>query len=47
MLPRIRFEVSKLVNQFCHVSVLYAEHLPTELSTGMLGNKAYRNRTLG
>ena len=44
MVPKISLEVSRLVNEFCHVSVLYASCLPQELSSGMLGNKAYASR---
>ncbi len=44
MVPRIRLEVSSLVNEFCHVSVLYSDCLPLELSSGMLGNKVYVSR---
>lgn len=32
------------MNEFFHVSVLYAEYLPSELSSGMLGNKSYLDR---
>ena len=42
--PRIGLEVSSLVNEFCHVSVLYSDCLPLELSSGMLGNKIYASR---
>jgi len=44
LVPRIRLEVSSLVNEFCHVSVLYSDCLPLELSSGMLGNKIYASR---
>src|SRR2546427_6136994 len=44
LFPRIRLEVSSLVNEFCHVSVLYSDCLPLELSSGMLGNKIYASR---
>src|SRR5256712_12317123 len=44
LVPRIRLEVSSLVNEFCHVSVLYSDCLPLELSSGMLGNKVYASR---
>src|SRR5712691_9808747 len=44
LVPRIRLEVSSLVNEFCHVSVLYSDCLPLELSSGMLGNKVYVSR---
>src|SRR5712692_3812558 len=39
--PRIRLELSSLVNEFCHISVLYSDCLPLELSSGMFGNKAF------
>lgn len=41
--PTIRFETNKLVNEFCHISVLYADRLPSELALGMLGNKQYQD----
>src|SRR3989449_10791245 len=44
LVPRIRLEASSLVNEFCHVSVLYSDCLPLELSSGMLGNKVYVSR---
>jgi len=44
LVPRIRLEVSSLVNEFCHVSVLYSDCLPLELSSGMLGNRIYASR---
>jgi hypothetical protein len=44
LVPKISLEVSTLVNEFCHVSVLYADCLPQELSSGMLGNKVYALR---
>ena len=40
--PQVEFGVSRVVNEFCHISVLYGELMPIELATGMLGNKAYR-----
>ncbi len=42
--PQIEFGVSRVVNEFCHISVLYSELMPIELATGMLGNKAYQAR---
>ncbi len=42
--PRIRFETSRVVNEFCHISVLYADRLPSELALGMLGNKQYQDQ---
>src|SRR5713101_1784729 len=44
LVPRIRLEATSLVNKFCHVSVLYSDCLPLELSSGMLGNKVYRRQ---
>jgi hypothetical protein len=44
LVPRISLEVSSLVNEFCHVSVLYSDYLPAELSSGMLGNKFYASK---
>jgi hypothetical protein len=44
LVPKISLEVNKLVNEFCHVSVLYADCLPIELSSGMLGNKVYASQ---
>jgi hypothetical protein len=42
--PQVEFRVSRIVNEFCHLSVLYSELMPVELATGMLGNKAYQAR---
>ncbi len=42
--PQIEFGVSRIVNEFCHISVLYSELMPVELTTGMLQNKAYQAR---
>src|SRR5207245_9725028 len=42
--PRIEFGVSRVVNEFCHISVMYSELMPVELATGMLANKAYQAR---
>jgi hypothetical protein len=42
--PQVEFGVSRAVNEFCHISVLYSELMPVELATGMLGNKAYKAR---
>ena len=42
--PRVEFGVSRVVNEFCHISVLYSELMPLELATGMLENKAYQGR---
>ncbi len=44
MVPKVEFEVSRVVNEFCHISVLYSELMPVELATGILGNKAYQAR---
>ena len=42
--PRISFGINRLVNEFCHLSVLYSDCLPPELADGMLGNKSYRQQ---
>jgi hypothetical protein len=44
LVPRIKLGVNSLVSEFCHISVLYADCLPNELSSGMLGNKVYTSR---
>jgi len=44
MPPKVEFEVSRLVNEFCHLSVLYADLMPQQLATGILRNKAYQER---
>jgi len=44
LIPNIEFAVSKAVNEFCHISVLYRELMPAELATGMLDNKTYESR---
>lgn len=44
MRPKIKFEVNKSLNKFCHISVLYTSLPPSELSEGMLGNKAYQEK---
>ena len=43
-IPGISFGVKKLVNEFCHLSVLYSDCLPSELADGMLGNKNYQQQ---
>lgn len=43
-MPRVTFRVSRLLNQFCHISVLYPEFLHSELSNGMLANIEYRGK---
>ena len=42
--PQVEFRVSRVVNEFCHISVMYSELMPVELATGMLANKAYQAR---
>src|SRR5437867_6675906 len=42
--PRISFGINRLVNEFCHLSVLYSDCLPSELDDGLLGNKSYRQQ---
>lgn len=41
-IPIIEFHVNEAMNRFCHVSVLYSELFPIELSNGMLGNRAHQ-----
>ncbi len=42
--PRVSFGIKRLVNEFCHLSVLYSDCLPSELADGMLGNKTYQQQ---
>ena len=42
--PRVKFEVSKIVNEFCHLSVLNSDLMPLELAEGILRNKAYQEK---
>jgi hypothetical protein len=42
-IPKVRFDVSRAVNEFCHLSVLFAEMMPLELANGVLGNKKYQD----
>ncbi len=42
--PRVRFGIKRLVSEFCHLSVLYSDCLPSELADGMLGNKNYQQQ---
>jgi len=44
MVPKIEFDVSKTVNEFCHLSVLYSDLMPAELVSEILGNRSYRER---
>ncbi len=44
LIPKVEFGVSRVVNEFCHISVLYSELMPVELATGILKNKAYQAR---
>ncbi len=44
LIPSVEFEVSKVVNEFCHISVLYSELMPVALATGILMNKAYQTQ---
>jgi len=44
MVPKVEFEVSKAVNEFCHLSVLYSDLMPAELARGILGNRSYQER---
>jgi len=40
--PDIKFFVSKNVNLFYHICVLFSEYFPDELSLGILNNSSYR-----
>ena len=40
--PKLRFFVSKQVNLFYHISVLFSEYFSDEYSLGILNNSAYR-----
>ncbi len=42
MVPKVEFDVSKTLNEFCHLSVLYSDLMPTELATGILKNISYQ-----
>src|SRR2546428_5035760 len=42
--PKVSFGIKRLMNEFCHLSVLYSDCLPSELADGMLGNKSYREK---
>jgi hypothetical protein len=44
MVPKVEFELSKVVNEFCHLSVLYSDLMPVELATGILGNRSYQEQ---
>ena len=44
MIPKVELEVSRVVNEFCHTSVLYSELMPLLLATGILKNKTYQER---
>ncbi len=44
MIPKVEFGVSRVVNEFCHNSVLYSELMPVELANGIMKNKAYQAR---
>ncbi|HYY92264.1 MAG TPA: hypothetical protein VE955_09770 [Candidatus Dormibacteraeota bacterium] len=43
-MPKVEFEVSRAVNEFCHLSVLYSEIMPVELANGILRNASYQER---
>jgi hypothetical protein len=44
MAPKVEFDVSKAVNEFCHLSVIYSDLMPTELAKGILGNRSYQEQ---
>jgi hypothetical protein len=47
LIPGVQFRVSRVLNEFCHLSVLYSELMPVELAEGMLGNRAYQSKHNG
>src|SRR2546425_13028202 len=42
--PKVSFGIKRIMNEFCHLSVLYSDRLPSELADGMLGNKNYQEK---
>jgi len=42
--PKVRFFVSKNVNLYYHVCVLFSEYFPAEYADGILNNTAYRQQ---
>lgn len=46
-IPRVRLEASRAVNEFYHLSVLFAELMPLELANGVLGNRKYQEERSG
>jgi hypothetical protein len=47
MIPRVNFEVSRDLNLFCHVSVLFSDIMPRALAEGVLGNPRYQEEHAG
>jgi len=43
-IPRIRFSISKYVNMFYHLCVLFSEYFPDEISLGLLNNPSYQQK---
>jgi len=41
-IPNVKFFVSKYVNLFYHICVLFSEYFPEELSLGILNNSSYK-----
>jgi len=44
LIPKVRFFVSKYVNLFYHLAVLFSEYFSDEESLGFLNNSAYRQK---
>lgn len=44
LVPRIEFDVSRVLNEFCHLSVLYSDLMPSELANGILRNREYQDQ---
>jgi hypothetical protein len=44
MVPKVEFDLSKVVNEFCHLSVLYSNLMPIELAKGILRNRSYQEQ---
>jgi hypothetical protein len=44
LVTRIEFETSKVVNEFCHLSVLYSDLMPAGVANGILRNIPYQQQ---
>ena len=47
VVPKVNFHASSLVNEFVHISVLYADLMPPDLAAGVLGNRKYQEEHEG